>query len=101
MPMMITPVPAEKPNLETVPRMVDRPTGAKLVTLYYFPVTNRTLETWPLHWIIVGGKAICETVALFEVARGKLDAARPARPPRLPSGRAAARAPRTIADEAA
>jgi hypothetical protein len=79
------PTPAQEPDWATVPRRVDRPTGARLVTFYYFPVTARALENWPLDWIVVNGKACCETAALFEAAQARLDSARPARPPPGPA----------------
>jgi hypothetical protein len=81
MPLTIAPMPAPEPDWATVPRRVDRPTGAQLVSLYYFPVTARVLENWQLNWTILNGKACCETAALFAAAQAKLDAARPARPP--------------------
>jgi hypothetical protein len=34
------------------------------------------LENWPLDWLVVNGKATCETEALFAAAQAKLDAAR-------------------------
>ena len=80
MPLTIMPAPAPQPDLATVPRRVDRATGAKLVTLYYFPTSQRALENWPLEWLIVNGKATCETAALFAAAQAKLDVARPAAP---------------------
>ena len=38
------PAQTAQPDLLTLPRRVDRKTGAALVTLYYFPVTPRSLE---------------------------------------------------------
>jgi len=75
MTLTITPMPAPEPDLETVPRRVARATGAALVTRYFFPTSPRALEEWPLDWLIVAGKATCETAALFAVAQAKLDAA--------------------------
>jgi hypothetical protein len=68
-----------QPDLSALPRRSDRRTGAKLVEQYYFPVTPRTLEVWPLDWVLVNGKAVCETAELFAVAQAKLDAAPPIR----------------------
>jgi hypothetical protein len=76
---LVTPVPAYEPDLETVPRRVDRATGAELVTRHFFPTSARSLENWELEWLIVNGKATCDTAALFVVAQAKLDAARSVR----------------------
>ena len=61
--------------MTTLPVRVDRKTGAELVTRYYFPATSRAVETWPLDWRLVNGRAVCETADLFAVAQAKLDAA--------------------------
>ena len=66
-------------NFSEVPRRVDRKAGAALVTRYFFPVSPRTLEAWPLTWRRVNGYAVCETAELFAVAQAKLDAAPPIR----------------------
>lgn len=79
MPKVVIPVPATEPDLATVPRRVDRATGAALVTQYYFPTSPRALETWGLEWTVVAGKAIIETATIFAAAQAKLDAGRPAR----------------------
>ena len=75
MTLTLTPVPALEPD-PTVPKRVDRATGAKLVTQRYFPTSPRALENWELDWLVVNGKATCETEALFAAAQAKLDAAR-------------------------
>lgn len=62
-----------------VPRRVDRKSGAELLTRYFFPVSPRSLEVWPLTWRHVNGKAVCDTAELFAVAQAKLDAAPPIR----------------------
>jgi hypothetical protein len=63
-------------NPDTVlPTRVDRKTGAELVTRHFFPISPRTLETWPLPWRHLNGKAVCETTDLFALAQAKLDAA--------------------------
>jgi hypothetical protein len=87
-------MPATAPDLEMVPRRSDRAKGAELLSLYYFPVTARALENWPeIDWVILNGKACCETEALFAAAQARLDAARPASP--APWRKSAAKAPRT------
>jgi hypothetical protein len=69
-------------DLSELPRRVDRSTGAELVTRFFFPISSRSLEKWPVNWRYVNGRALAETVELFAVARAKLDAA-----PLIPSGR--------------
>jgi hypothetical protein len=64
---------------EELPVRVDRRVGAAVVTHYYFPVSDRTLERWPLTWINVNGKATTDTRTLLEVAEAKLKAAAPVR----------------------
>ncbi len=56
-----------------MPARVDR--AAVVVTRYFFPVSYRTLERWPLSTRLVNGKAIIETADLLAVAQAKLDAA--------------------------
>src|SRR4051812_45474965 len=63
------------PDLNALPVRVDRRRGAELVTQFIIPVAPRTLESWPLTWRHVNGKALVETVELFAVAQAKLDAA--------------------------
>jgi len=55
-------------DLSTQPPLVDRKTGAELISRYGFPV-------WPLDWYHVNGKALCQLAQLFAVAQAKLDAA--------------------------
>ena len=78
---------APEPDLATVPRRVDRVTGARLVTLHYFPTSARALQDWPLDWLVVAGKATCETEALFAAAQAKLDAARRVSAQRSPAAK--------------
>jgi hypothetical protein len=75
MTLTLTPLSAPEPD-PTVPKRVDRATGARLVTLHYFPTSPRALENWELDWLVVNGKATCETEALFAAAQAKLDVAR-------------------------
>ena len=67
------------PNLDMLPRRVDRRRGAELVERYFFPVSHRSLERWDLAWRHVNGKAVVETAELFAVAEAKLAAATPIR----------------------
>jgi hypothetical protein len=76
------------PDPALLPARVDRRDGSTLVRRYYFPVSARTLEGWPLAVRRVNGKATVETAELLAVARAKLDAAPPIR-----GGRGAAAKP--------
>lgn len=67
------------PDLSTLPRNVDRRAGAELLTRFFFPVSPRSLEVWPLTWRHVNGKAVVATAELFSVAEAKLSAAPPVR----------------------
>ncbi len=62
-----------------LPARVDRKVAAEIVTRFYFPISRRTLEAWPLTWRHLNGKAICETDELLAEAQSKLDAAVPYR----------------------
>ena len=61
--------------LKTLPRRVNRRTGARLVRQHFFPVGDRALERWPLGIKFVHGQATAETAEIFEVAQQRLDAA--------------------------
>lgn len=76
---------ATTPNLRTLPVRVDRRAGAELVTRFYFPVSHRSLEAWPLTWRRVNGKAVCDTAELFALAEAKLNAAPAVRGGRRPA----------------
>ncbi len=69
----------DAPDLAGLPVRVDRKAGAALLARYFFPVSPRSLEVWPLTWRRVNGYAVCETAELFAVAQAKLDAAPPIR----------------------
>src|SRR5215207_5760777 len=75
------------PDLSELPVRVDRTGGATLVTKWFFPVSPRTLEAWPLRRRLVNGKAVVETAELFAVARARLEAS-----PMVMGGRRAAAA---------
>ena len=75
---------------DDLPRRVDRRAGAALVTRFYFPISHRSLEVWPLTWRRVNGKAVCETTELFALAEAKLNAAPPVRGGGAPLARDAA-----------
>lgn len=60
------------PDLSELPARVPRVAGAELVTKYYFQVSPRTLERWPIPWIVLNGRAHCETEALIAEAQRRL-----------------------------
>jgi len=74
-----------QPTIATaeLPWLVDRRRGAQLVSETYFRTSHRTLETWPLTWRHVNGRALCELAELFSVAEAKIAAAAPIRGGRL------------------
>ena len=57
------------------PVNVDRRVGAEIVTQHYFPVSPRTIESWPLTVRRVNGKALYNTAELLAYARERLEAA--------------------------
>jgi hypothetical protein len=66
---------AVHPALADLPVRVDRKAAAALVKRFFFTVSERSLEIWPLDWVLVNSKAHCETADLFAVAQAKLAAA--------------------------
>ncbi len=69
------------PNTEPAchTRFVNRRQGAQFLSERFFPVSHRTLESWPLAWRHVNGHAVCELAELVAVAEAKLAAAAPIR----------------------
>ncbi len=68
-----------RPDLAAYPVRLDRNGGAAFITKYFFPVSPRSLETWPLTWLHVNGKAVAATAEYAAVAEAKLAAATPIR----------------------
>ncbi len=66
---------AALPDVAELPVRVPRETAAALLSRYYFEVSPRTLERWPLKWRRLNGRAHCETGQLFAVAESMLAAA--------------------------
>ena len=75
------PTAPSEPDISQLPVNVDRKTAAGLVSRYFYPISVRTLERWPVPTIIVNGKAVSPTTAIFAHAQSVMDAAvaRPAR----------------------
>ena len=82
--------PPAPPDLATLPTNVDRRRGAELVTRYFFPVSHRTLERWPLTGRVVNGRLVFATADLFAHARALMDAAPPIRGGKRPADLATA-----------
>jgi hypothetical protein len=64
-----------EPDPEKLPRFADRPTLARIHTHYFGPQSHRTLETWPLTWRRVNGRAVSEVRAFLVEAQRRFDAA--------------------------
>lgn len=73
-------VPARRPSepdTSKLPRRVTRHSAAELVSQFYFAVSPRTIEKWPLRVRHLNGKVMLETAELFDYARRCVDAAPP------------------------
>lgn len=57
------------------PRIARRDAAPILYAVLGFPVSPRTLETWPVPTRLVNGKATFCTTELLDFARAKMDAA--------------------------
>ena len=62
-------------DLANLPVRVPRDAAAELVKRYFFHISPRTLERWPLKWRLLNGRAHVETCELFAVAELRLVAA--------------------------
>lgn len=61
--------------LEDLPARVPRDIAAALVTRYFFRVSKRSLERWPVSVRLLNGRAHVETAELFDVAQRIFDQA--------------------------
>ena len=86
MPTAVQPRPAPKPRkrhkpdllgspASLPPRIARRDAAAVLYRVLGFPVSPRTLESWPVPTRLVNGKCTFDTSELLAFARSKLDAA--------------------------
>jgi hypothetical protein len=64
-----------RPDLTELPVRLSRDTAAKLLSQYFFEVSPRTLERWPVAWRQLNGRAHAETAELFTHAESMLAAA--------------------------
>jgi hypothetical protein len=62
-------------DLAQLPVNANRRQLAEIITRYFFKVSPRSLERWPLSWRNVNGQAICRTADALEEARRRLEAA--------------------------
>jgi hypothetical protein len=62
-------------DLSALPRFVSRKRGAELVTQFYFPVSHRTMERWPVVGRVVNGRLVFPTPDLLAHAQSMMDAA--------------------------
>jgi hypothetical protein len=60
------------PNLADLPVRLSRDAAAKLLSRYFFEVSPRTLERWPVAWRQLNGRAHAETADLFAHAESML-----------------------------
>jgi hypothetical protein len=63
------------PELTDLPVRLPRDELAKLISKYFFQVSPRSMERWPLAWRRVNGRAHGETADAFAVANSMLEAA--------------------------
>ncbi|WP_322994115.1 hypothetical protein [Castellaniella sp.] len=63
------------PDFNKLPAYVGRIGGAEIVTQYYFPVSYRSLERWPIKTRRVNGRVVMSTRELLAEARRRFDAA--------------------------
>ena len=61
--------------LDKLPARVDRQRGAALIQQYFFPVSPRTLERWPIAWQLINGHSLARTKELLSEAQRRVDAA--------------------------
>ena len=61
--------------LDGLPARVDKQRGAELIGHYFFPVSPRTLERWPIAWQLIKGHSLAKTTELLSEAQRRVDAA--------------------------
>lgn len=59
-------------SINDLPARLDRRMAAQIITRHFFPVSHRTLETWPIRWRLVNGRALAETEEVLAFAAKKL-----------------------------
>jgi hypothetical protein len=64
-------------DLTQLPPRLDRKKAAEVLTQRYFPISNRTLERWPLTWRRLNGRALVNTEELLAEAQRRVEACTP------------------------
>ncbi len=59
-------------EIESLPVRIDRRTAAQIISRYYFPVSPRTLERWPVPYRQIAGRALYETADILREAERRL-----------------------------
>ena len=57
------------------PRRLTRKQAARFVSARFFPISERTLERWPLRTVVIGRLALLETADVIAEAQRRLEAA--------------------------
>jgi hypothetical protein len=66
----------KSPDPENFPHYADRRFLAAIHRQYYGPLSEHSLPTWPLDWIIVNGRAVGSTRDFLAEAERRFEAAR-------------------------
>ena len=62
-------------KLDGLPPRMNRKSAAVAISELFFPVSPRTLEKWPIKWLVVNGHAIADTTEILGHAEQMLAAA--------------------------
>jgi hypothetical protein len=60
------------PDLSKLPVRVSRKKAAELITQFFFETSPRSLERWPVPWVLINGRAHGKLIDIFAVAESKL-----------------------------
>lgn len=63
------------PDFNALPAYVGRADGAELIRTYYFPISPRSLERWPVATRHVNGRVVISTHDLLGEAKRRFDEA--------------------------
>ncbi|MCK8788279.1 hypothetical protein M0638_28410 [Roseomonas sp. NAR14] len=75
------------PSLDQLPEYMTREQAARVITEHFFPISDRTLEKWPLRGRRVSGKLMLLTADVIAEARRRMEEA-----PLVQTGKPAKRA---------
>jgi hypothetical protein len=64
-----------EPDPALLPRFADRKQLAAIHTRYFGPQSHRTLESWPLDWRRVNGRAVASVAQFIAEAQRRFDEA--------------------------